>query len=298
VTDPAEALSRRAVLRGILGTAALTLVGCGSAAPVDLDDVVGQLLDHLDPDGPYRNPTPDERDRARAAVDLLVAADATAAAEAFAPLGMSVSTGFDPATGRPCALAASRFDTDRSWGVFAVDLTEPPAHLLVEVPHPGSDLHTERIGLALFRAVPGAALLIAGAHRRAADDAADVAHQPDSMFQALATHLADRGAVQVQLHGFHDDSLADHDVVVSAGAGTSTQYTAPMADALGAAGFDVCRAWSQSCGSLEGRTNAQGREAAAHGQPFLHIEINRSTRDDEQRSAALVRALAAGLRPA
>ena len=88
------------------------------------------------------------------------------------------------------------------------------------MPHPGSDRHTEQLGLALFRALPGAALLIAGAHRRAADGTADVAHQPDSMFHALATHLADRGADQLQLHGFDDDSLADHDIVISAGAGT------------------------------------------------------------------------------
>jgi hypothetical protein len=298
VTEPAKPLSRRTVLLGILGAAALGLFACGSAAAtVTLDDVVGQLLDRLDPDGRYRPPTPAERDRALAAADLLASDDTTAAAEMCAPLDMSVSTGTDPATGRRYALAASRSDTDRSWGIVAVDLTEPPPDLLVEVPHPGSDRHTERLGLALFRALPGAALLIAGAHRRAADGAADVAHQPDSMFHALATHFADRGATQLQLHGFHDDSLADHDVVVSAGAGTSTRLTEPMADALSAADFEVCRAWTQRCGSLEGRTNAQGREAAVHGHPFLHIEINRSTRDDDQRSAALIRTIASGLRP-
>jgi hypothetical protein len=305
VTEPAEPLSRRAVLHGILGVAALALAGCGSfpwltgsAPTITLDDVVGQLLDHLDPDGPYRDPTPAERDRAVAAADLLASGDTTAAVEAFAPLEMSVSTGTDSATGRRYAMAASRFDTDRSWGILAVDLPQEPPHVLVEVPHPGSDLHTERLGLALFRALPGAALLIAGAHRRAGDGAADVAHEPDSLFHALATHLADRGATQVQLHGFHDDSLADHDIVVSAGAGTSTQLTEPMAEALSAAGFDVCRAWSQRCGSLEGRTNAQGREAAVLGHPFLHLEINRSTRDDDQRSAALIRTVATVLHPA
>ncbi len=301
MTEPAEPLPRRAVLHGILGAAALALVACSSDAadaPVALDDTVGQLLDSLDPDGPYRHPTPAERDRALAAADRLAAGDATAAAEAFAPLGIAVSAGTDAATGRSCVVAASRFDTDRSWGLLALDLTEtPPGLLLVEVPHPGSDRHTERLGLALFRALPGAALLIAGAHRRAAGAAADVAHQPDSMFHALATHLADRGAGQLQLHGFHDDSLADHEIVVSAGAGTPTEQTEAVADALDDADFDVCRAWTERCGSLEGRRNAQGRAAADRGLPFLHLEINRSTRDDDRRSATLVDTIANTYRP-
>jgi hypothetical protein len=294
VTDPA--VPRRAVLHGILGTAAFALLACGSAPPVGLDAAVGQLVDRLDPDGRYRNPTPDERERARAAADRLVAADTTAATEAFAALGMDVSTGTDPATGRRCALAASRPDTDRCWGMLAVDVTDPRPVLLVEVPHPGSDRHTERLGLALFRALPGAALLVAGAHRRAAGGTADVAHQPDSMFHALATHLADSGTIQLQLHGFHDDSLADIDIVVSAGAGTPDRRTQQLAAALSDADFEVCRAWTQDCGSLEGRTNAQGRAAAVRGDPFLHLEINRSTRDDRERSATLINTLATGYR--
>ena len=293
----ADPLRRRAILHGILGGATLALLACGSPTAASLDDTVAQLVERLEPDGPYRHPTPAERDRGLTAVDRLAAADTTGAADLFGRIGMQVSVGTDGATGRRHALAASRPGTDRSWGMIAIDLTSPRPEVVVEVPHPGSDRHTERLGLALFRALPRGALLIAGAHRRAARGTADVAHQPDSMFHALANHLAGHGASQLQLHGFHDDSLDGDDVVVSAGAGSSTQYTGPMADALSAAGFGVCRAWTERCGSLEGRTNAQGIEAAAHGQPFLHIEINRSTRDDEQRSAALVRTIATTLHP-
>ena len=209
---------------------------------------------------------------------------------------MNVTAGFDVPVGRRYALAASRFDSDRSWGLLAVDLTDAPPELLVEVPHPGSDRNTERLGLALFRVLPRAALLMAGAHRSAAGGAADVAHQPDSMFHVLATHLAERGATQLQLHGFHDDSLADHDIVISAGAGTPDRRIEETADTLVDAGFDVCRAWERRCGNLEGRTNAQGRAAAMRGDPFLHLEINRSTRDYAGRRATLVYALATELR--
>jgi hypothetical protein len=114
------------------------------------------------------------------------------------------------------------------------------------------------------------------------------------MFHALATHLAERGATQLQLHGFHDDSLADHDIVISAGAGTPDRRIEETADTLRDAGFNVCRAWERRCGNLEGRTNAQGRAAAVRGYPFLHLEINRSTRDDPERSATLVHALTTG----
>jgi hypothetical protein len=109
------------------------------------------------------------------------------ATELFTTLSMDVTAGTDPATDRRYSLATSRVDTDRSSGLLAIDLTLPPPQVVVEVPHPGSDRHTERLGLALFRALPRAALLIAGAHRRAAQGAADVAHQSDSMFHALAT---------------------------------------------------------------------------------------------------------------
>ena len=113
------------------------------------------------------------------------------------------------------------------------------------------------------------------------------------MFHALANHLAGHGASQLQLHGFHDDSLANHDIVISAGAGTPDRRTKQMADALTNADFDVCLAWTEHCGSLEGRSNAQGL-AAADRYPFLHLEINRSTREDPERTATLIHTLTAG----
>jgi hypothetical protein len=293
VNGSADPLPRRAVLHGILGGAALTLLACGTPTAATLDDTVAQLVERLEPDGPYRHPTPAERDRALAAVDRLTSADATGAADLFGRIGMQVSVGTDGATGRRHALAASRAGTDRSWGMLAIDLTSPPPEVVVEVPHPGSDRHTERLGLALFRALPRGALLIAGAHRRAARGTADVAHQPDSMFHALANHLAGHGASQLQLHGFHDDSLANHDIVISAGAGTPDRRTKQMADALTNADFDVCLAWTERCGSLEGSSNAQGL-AAADRYPFLHLEINRSTREDPERTATLIHTLTAG----
>jgi hypothetical protein len=272
---------------------ALGLGSCVSTRTDVLDAALAQLVAGLDPNGRYRHPTGDERQQARTGTDRLLRGDTAAAQEWFDPLGMDTSTAVDAATDRAYALAASHSYTERSWGLLVIDLTAPGPHLVLEVPHPVADRDSEHIGLALFRAIPGAALLVAGAHRRAANRTADVAHQPDSLFHAIATHLADTGLAQLQLHGYHDESLPSHEIVISAGAGQPGPLAHQAADRLAAGGFDVCRAWRRDCGALEGRRNAQGRAAAEHGHPFVHLEINRSIRADPDRRATLIDALAA-----
>ena len=163
---------------------------------------------------------------------------------------------------------------------------------MIEVPHPNSDLHTEEIGLALYQAVPGSVLAVAGTHRRVDDGAGDVAHRTDSMFHAVAGDFAERGLPQIQLHGFHDDNLPDADVVISPGAGDAGDAVRRVADRIDDADFEVCRSWRQDCGRLEGTTNEQGRDAARQGTPFVHVEISRSIRDDRDAWSRLVRAIA------
>ncbi len=259
----------------------------------NLDAELAGLVAGLDPGGPYRHPTGAERQQARTGTGRLLRGDIAAAAQSFGPLGMDTSTAVDAATGRAHTVVASRCCADRSWGLLVVDRTAPGPHLVLEVPHPVADQDSEQIGLALFRAIPGTVLLVAGAHRRAANGTADVAHQPDSLFHAIATHLADAGLAQLQLHGYHDESLPSHQIVISAGAGQPDPLAQHAADRLAAGGLDVCRAWRLDCGSLEGRGNAQGRAAAEHGHAFVHLEINRSTRADPDRRATLLNALAA-----
>ena len=286
-------LPRRAVLCGMAAVAVAIGLGSCTARNDTLDAALARVVGGLDPNGPYRPPTGEEGRQALTGTERLLSGDTVAAQEPFDPLGMDTSTAVDAATGRAYALAVSRPYTERSWGLLVIDLTAPGPHLVLEVPHPVADQDSEHIGLALFRAIPGAVLLVAGAHRRAANRTADVAHQPDSLFHAIATHLADTGLGQLQLHGYHDESLPSHEIVISAGAGQPGPLVRHAADRLAAGGFDVCRVWRRDCGSLEGRRNAQGRAAAEHGHPFVHLEINRSTRADPDRRATLIAALAA-----
>ncbi|MEU5259645.1 hypothetical protein [Amycolatopsis sp. NPDC021455] len=174
--------------------------------------------------------------------------------------------------------------TERAWGLYAIDRSAPPS-LVVEVPHPSSDLRTDLIGLALFRRVPGAVLAVAGAHRRREDPA----HDTRTVFHVVSALLARRGLPQVQLHGFKDRTLPAADVVLSAGAAEAGDAARRAADRLEAAGFRVRRAWAEPCRGLAGTTNVQSQ--ATGGTPFLHVELNRTVR--ETRRADVVEALAA-----
>lgn len=250
------------------------------------------LINGLDPDGLYRHPTASERRQAVLATRRLLAGTAgSRTARMYARLGMRLTSGTD-VTGRFCELVTSETATARSWGLLVVERGEAPAHLLIEVPHPRADWDTARIGLALFRAVPGSALLIAGAHRHAAGGRADVAHERDSLFHAIAGLLATHGATQLQLHGYADASMPGEDIVISAGAGTPQPPMKQAAEALAVEGFEVCRAWRDGCDKLNGETNVQGRAAAGHGNPFVHFEMSRSSRADGTDRAEMLRVLA------
>lgn len=291
VTVTVALLAGVGVLVGISGDEKPVAV---AEQPSDLDDVLTGFAAGLQPDGPYRPPTAGERKDIVTALKPLLSSggvDRPRLADALRPLGFTLTFGFDPATARQYALVVNERGTDRAWGVYLVDLSEP-VRFAVEVPHPNFDLGTERIGLALFRAVPGSVLLMAGAHRKADDGAGDVAHRGDSAFHAVATELSEKDVTQVQVHGFHDDSLPDNDVVVSPGAGKPGSKIRKVAEQIDDEGLATCRSWERACGRLEGTSNEQGKTAAEHGAVFVHLELSRSVRDDDKRWSKLVEAIA------
>jgi hypothetical protein len=265
---------------------------------VDLEQRLGAFAARLTVGRPYRDPSPEERGRAVGALLSLVhvaggppGSDDASAVAVFERFGFSHSDEVDPATGRRFLMVASRPDDERSWGVIVIDRSAP-IHLVVEVPHPNSDLRTELVGAQVFRAVPGAVLLMAGAHRRAGGAAADVAHNDRSMFSGWAAALAGRGLPQLQLHGFADQSLPDRDAVVSSGTAPPSLSARRVADSLTDAGLAVCRPWQGRCGQLEGSINVQAREAERLRTVFIHVELNARVRAAARLRAATVAALA------
>lgn len=263
------------------------------AGTLDLRAEVARFVSALREDARYR--PPDEREKAMltGVLDRLAQHGRAAlggVAEELAPLGYRTRAGTDPRTGRDLALLQNEPDTERGWGMYAVDLTRP-ATVLIEVPHPAFDLRTEELGVDLFDWDPGRVLAVSGTHRRAADGAGDVAHRADSMFQAVTDGLAGNGLPQLQLHGFDDASLPGVDVVLSSGATGASPALPGVADKLADAGLRVCKAWLTPCGELEGRRNEQGLAAAARGSTFVHVELSRTVREDRELTRAVVEAL-------
>lgn len=240
---------------------------------------------------PYRPPDATERAAAARGFAHMIGHDRTTDAD-LTGLGFTVTDLVDPQTQRPYTLIQHEPQSDRAWGMYLVDRSAPPS-LAVEVPHPASDLRTELFGVDLFRRVPGAVLMVAGAHRRAGGNRADVAHDADSMFQVVAGHLVGRGLPQVQLHGFDNESAPGYDIVLSTGSTPAGEVAIRLGADFLAAGFATCQAWAQTCAGLEGNANVQGQLAKTAGTAFLHVEMNRTVRDSDESRSTVGKVLAA-----
>jgi hypothetical protein len=268
-----------------------------SSRQSDLEDRLVRFAEQLNADQRYRDPHPDERRLAVDAFGHLVQTperDVAAATVALTDLGFARTEAVDAATGRRYVMYMDQADDGRAWGVVLVDLSAP-TRVVIEVPHPNFDLKTERMGMRLFRSTPGAVLLMAGAHRKAANGAADVAHNEQSLFNALAAESADQHVAQIQLHGFADESLPGKDAVVSTGASFVAPVATRIADRLAEIGLATCRAWAEPCGHLEGTLNAQGRAADHAGAVFVHLELNWRVRGGDRLRAKAIDAVAAAM---
>ncbi|MGC4848994.1 hypothetical protein ACLQ3F_17255 [Micromonospora sp. DT15] len=292
--------------RGLIAAATLALLvsgACADAQPTseqqrgpDPEVLIDELTAGLSRDNPYRDPDTEERATARRAARSLVTEPNAAndLDQVFGDLGFRAHHGTDPVTDRPFALYLADGSDDRSWGAVLVDRGTAP-RTVIEVPHPGFDINTEKLGLAVHRKTPGSVLLVAGAHRQAADSDADVAHNDRSLFHTLATEFARNDLDQIQLHGFADRNLPTSDAVVSTGSAPVTPVARRIADGLSGAGLNACRAWVRKCGQLEGKTNQQGRAAAELEAVFVHLELSWSVRRDAEARGRVADVLAAQL---
>lgn len=278
----------------LLGAGACTDAPPGSRQPgPDPEFLIGELVDGLTPKNRYRDPDARERAAARRAARALLSDRSTAAGvdPLFEDFGLHAHHGTDPTTGRAFSLYLAAGSDDRSWGAVLVDRSATP-RMVIEVPHPGFDINTEKLGLSLHRQVPASVLLVAGAHREAGNGAADVAHNDRSLFHVLAVEFAENGLDQIQLHGFADRNLPSSDAVVSTGSAPVRPIARRIASGLSDAGLKVCRAWVNRCGQLEGKRNEQGLAAAELEGVFVHLELSWSFRRDREAQDRVVSALA------
>ncbi len=244
--------------------------------------------------GDYRPPTREQAARLAAAVGALSRGD-IAAAEGVDALGYEVRE-LEHGGRRLLVLAEAQSDR-RHWGAFVVE-PDAASDLLVEIPHPVSDLATPQVGLELFTRTGARALLIAGAHRDAGEDgSADVAHRTDSAFEAAHRVLLVESSVVVQLHGFDDGRRDDPaEVVLSDGTDDPPSRLEQVQDAVTDEGFEVCLfRGGPRCRDLAARTNVQGRSAREAGSVFVHVEAAPRLRQEREPRRRLVEALTASL---
>jgi len=261
----------------------------------DPGETIRSVVQTLNEDNPYADPTSAEREAAGRGLARLLIGDPAGAAESLEPLGFTITDAVDSVTGRRFAMALSETSgtTKRRWGLYLVDLSAPLG-LCVAVPHPKSDERSEVLALRLWRAVPGSVLAVAAVHREAAGADADPARNPESIFQHLWTEvLGPRGVPQVQIHGFRDDT-APEDVAVSTGVGPVSPVAVRIADGIAATGLVTTRSWVGTVDpDLRATKNVQGIAANANDWVWVHIEHSRSVRDSEAKWKPSIDAVAA-----
>jgi hypothetical protein len=253
--------------------------GKPDAGKIDLLSDVQQFSQGLSAETGYTRPTQTERTAIGDGVRRVLDNAPDEARNVLAAVGYTLRERVDTATQRAYHEISDDIGTSRGWGRIMID-TSGSSRLGIEVPHPKADQDSESLGVELFRKAPGSVLVVAGAHRRAAENrVADMAHTTSSVFEELHELLVRRKVPVVQLHGFQNETAPDSDVVVSAGPPLSSPYALEIAKRLDSAGLSVCKPWVTGCPGLEATTNVQAQYSADQKADFVHVEVSRDFRD-------------------
>lgn len=291
----------RPVVAGTV-TALLALSSCasGEVNPVELSQ---QWVDQVPAPsaGAYREPTPVE------AAALSLAAGAAVTGDVETARAAATTVGYEVAVTRQADMAGDDGELvllepgsdalKAGWGRLALR-TRAQSPLIVQVPHPVSDVDTGLVAGKLFARTGARALVVAGAHRRAAS-AADVATSAGSAVQAWQEVLVSEDDVVVQVHGFDAGSHPARygGAVVSDGAERDDgsrpgRASLLVAEALEAEGIEVCLHHRDRCDRLAGTGNVQGVAARTAGAQFVHLELARPLRSSPEGRDRVVAALA------
>ncbi|MFP2913191.1 hypothetical protein ACLESD_50945 [Pyxidicoccus sp. 3LFB2] len=188
----------------------------------------------------------------------------------------------------------------RGAGAYVIR-TGPATDDVVQVPHPWFDRGTEDIGIGLFACAPEGqrprVFMTATAHRyhgnpgetpEDPEHPADVAHNPDHLFQEVTNLVARTLATPrvVQLHGFGTAKAASgvqRDktmiAVVSSGTRQPTSWARQVSQRLVKVLGEGVRLYPEGAQVLGGTLNAQGRLLQAYDcAHFLHLELSATAR--------------------
>ena len=162
-------------------------------------------------------------------------------------------------------------------GFYAFRRGHVPA-IALEAPHGTDDLHTGRIALALF----GQGETAAGAWNTVPRAGGDLAHLPDSYFQAFtrAFAAAHPHGLIVQLHGFEAAKRTSAagmqaDAIASNGTRQPPGWLLAVGQGLRASCTDTVKVYPIDIRELGGTTNAQAQLLQGLGHDgFLHVEMS------------------------
>lgn len=215
--------------------------------------------------------------------------------EHLGTLGYSAKKGYDAPSDKSYILLENEYHTERSWGAYIIETSRTPEHVIA-APHPKSDINSERIALSLWRETPGAIYMISGTHRRAADTQGDVTRHSESLFHSVSTHLAEKGLSHTQLHGFKNESSPDEDIIVSSALTPTTSTHHAIVDELRTAtDLTVGTNWDGQVAPMRGQPNQLGQASVGERAPFIHIEMNHSTRHNTDALENALPAISRGL---
>ena len=252
---------------------------------------------------PYTSPTTAERVDAGIGLARLAIGDLAGAATLLGPLGFTITTDLDPDTGRRYAMAVSETSpTPRAWGLYLVDLSKPLG-LCIAVPHPKSDANCEQLALRLWRALPGSMLAMAAVHRDAVVRRCRRKPPTTPRTPIGVPPPLDQRARSARRAAGPDPRLRATPAPPSRSwcppapdpsprrrSGSPTRSPRP--------GCDTTRNWEGTADpNLDATTNEQGIAAATNGWIWVHVEHNRTVRDDTTLWQPAIDAIAAANTP-
>ena len=246
---------------------------------VNVADLIVQNRAGLKPEHPYSDPTSEQVESVKQAVGKLMRGE-----KAEAPEGTEVLEGFDGAAQRNVRILRSIPGNGLYWGVWVFP-ADSKITGVVEAPHPVFDAVSDDIAVKVWAKSPaGTVLAVAGSHRTNPDglNERDVAHNAKSMWHQVTTFIAQPGLPEFQLHGFGDESMPGVGAVISSGSSPLSAGVIRTEGFIAAAGITTARQWDGSADKLIGMMNIQGDAAAERGNPFLHIELSKTVRDNPE----------------
>jgi hypothetical protein len=192
----------------------------------------------------------------------------------------------------------------RGQGIYLIN-KRPQGSLVVQAPHAYHDLHSGEIAGGLLS--DDIAILGWNSTKRRvlgpSDIAADLARRRDSLMTTLTHALIQarpRGRL-IQIHGFagskrRTPEAAGAAIIVSGGSRWPTPAVEQIAACLRTRIAGPVRIYPSEVAELGATTNLQGQRMRRHGhEGFVHLELNRPTREKLRMSSTALNAFSACL---